>query len=524
MATVLPPPSKRQKLAAEAKARAEEEERNNIPTNLGRVRVRFHDHASGEPTGPAVYIELKDATVKNLEILANNLDGHESASDRIPYNFFYQPPKTDSEEGSPQILIKDGLYQSMLQSDRQSLISSTEPEITIKRAPQAVFRVKAVTRCSGTIPGHGSTILCMQFPPENSSRLLTGSGDATARIWDCDTGTPVTTLKGHTDWIFAVSWSPDSEIIATGSKDKTVRLWDKHGKSLGGPLTGHTKAVRNLSWEPYHAQQPGRPRLASCSQDGTVRIWDVVGRRIDMVLSGHSASVTCVKWGGLGQIYTASQDKTIKVWNADKGTLIDTLKSHAHWVNHLALSTDFALRLAFRDSQSGGPKEDGKRRAAAKYNFEKAARIGDKLVERLASASDDCTMYLWEPLSTTKPLGRMVGHQKVVNHVMFSPNGLYIASAGFDNHVKMWSATDGRFVRTLRGHVGAVYQCCFSADSRLLVSSSKDTTVKVWNVESGKLVEDLPGHQGEVFALDWSADGGKVGSGGADKAVKLWSH
>ncbi|KAL9079630.1 MAG: hypothetical protein Q9157_001515 [Trypethelium eluteriae] len=524
MATVLPPPSKRQRLAAESRAREEEEERNHIPDSVGPVRLRFHDHASGEATGPPVYIELKDATLQNLETLSDSIDGREFALKRIPYKLFYQPLLTENEQAVPQILIRDGLYQSMLHSDRQSLASSTETEITIKRAPQAIFRVKAVTRCSSSISGHGSTILCMQFSPESSSRLLTGSGDATARIWDCDTGTPVTTLKGHTDWIFTVSWSPDNSMIATGSKDKTVRLWDPQGKPFGGPLTGHTKAVRNLSWEPYHAQQPGRPRLASCSQDGTVRIWDARGCRIDMVLSGHSASVTCVKWGGLGQIYTASQDKTIKVWDAAKGTLINTLQSHAHWVNHLALSTDFALRNAFRDPKFGGPKYESDRRIAAKRNFEDAARIGKKLVERLASASDDCTMYLWEPLTTTQPLGRMIGHQKVVNHVTFSPDGLYIASAGFDNHVKLWSATDGRFVRTLRGHVGAVYQCCFSADSRLLVSSSKDTTVKVWGVESGKLAEDLPGHQGEVFALDWSADGGRVASGGADKTVKLWSH
>ena len=105
MATILPPPSKRQKLAAETKARALEEERNNIPDNLGRVRVRFHDHTSGEPTGPAVYIELKDATVKNLEILANNIDGHEAALDRIPYNFFYQPPQIEDGQGKRRLPI-----------------------------------------------------------------------------------------------------------------------------------------------------------------------------------------------------------------------------------------------------------------------------------------------------------------------------------------------------------------------------------------------------------------------------------
>ena len=71
----------------------------------------------------------------------------------------------------------------------------------------------------------------------------------------------------------------------------------------------------------------------------------------------------------------------------------------------------------------------------------------------------------------------MIGHQKQVNHVTFSPDGLLIASAGFDNHTKIWNARDGTFINTLRGHVAPVYQCCFSADSRLLVTASKDTTL-----------------------------------------------
>ena len=77
-----------------------------------------------------------------------------------------------------------------------------------------------------------------------------------------------------------------------------------------------------------------------------------------------------------------------------------------------------------------------------------------------------------------------MGHQKQVNHVAFSPDGLYVASSGYDNHVKLWNSRDGKFIATLRGHVGPVYMTCFSPDSRLLVSGSKDCTLKVWDVRS----------------------------------------
>lgn len=365
---------------------------------------------------------------------------------------------------------------------------NNEESLAFSTSPQAVFKVQAVSRCAASILGHGESILAAQFSPRSSSRIVTGSGDNTARIWDCDTGTPVHTMKGHTSWVLAVSWSPDESNIATGSMDNTVRLWDPNtGKQVGTTMKGHTKWVRTLAWEPYHVQKPDEPRLASSSKDGTIRIWLTNQQKIDMVLSGHKGSVSCVKWGGMGFIYSASHDKTIKVWNAKDGTLAHTLNSHAHWVNHLALSTDFAVRTAFHDHKSRTPDTVEEKIAKAKERFFKEATIQGETVERLVSASDDFTMYLWEPSKSTKPVARMIGHQKQVNHVTFSPDGLKIASAGFDNHTKIWDARDGKFISTLRGHVGPVYQCCFSADSRLLVSASKDTTLKVWDMQTYKL-------------------------------------
>lgn len=49
-------------------------------------------------------------------------------------------------------------------------------------------------------------------------------------------------------------------------------------------------------------------------------------------------------------------------------------------------------------------------------------------------------MFLWDPEEGTKPVARMHGHQKQVNHVTFSPDGALIASSSFDNHTKIWSA------------------------------------------------------------------------------------
>ncbi|MCJ1376725.1 hypothetical protein MMC20_007970 [Loxospora ochrophaea] len=518
MATVLPPPSKRQRLDAETRAR-EQQPVAEPQADLGNVRVQFYDQATGKAGLGPISIPVASATVKNLELLLNSLQENNEAHERIPYRFAYEP---DTNLSSPTRLdILSDLYTSLLLPG----LKTTEDIISLEYTPQAIFRVRAVSRCASSIPGHGQAILAAEFSPASSSLLATGSGDNTARIWDCDTGTPRHILRGHVDWVLVVSWSPDASTLATGSKDSTVRLWDpKSGKPLGHPLKGHTKWIRSLSWEPYHSQVPGRPRLASASGDSTVRIWDTISARIEIVLTGHKGSVSCVRWGGTGKIYTSSHDKTVKVWNARDGTLAHTLNAHAHWVNHLALSTDHVLRTAFYDHTGKVPASEEERLAKAKEHFETAATVNDKTVERLVSASEDFTMYLWSPSESTKPVARMHGHQKKVNHVGFSPDGQMISSSAFDNHVKLWDGRDGRFIHTLRGHVGAVYMSCFSADGRLVVSGSKDTTLKVWDVRTGKLKEDLPGHQDEVYAVDWAPDGGKVGSGGADKAVRIWRH
>lgn len=66
-------------------------------------------------------------------------------------------------------------------------------------------------------------------------------------------------------------------------------------------------------------------------------------------MSSHTASVTKVLWGGEDLLYSASQDRTIKVWEPHTGANVSELTGHAHWVNCLALSTDYVLRTGCFD-------------------------------------------------------------------------------------------------------------------------------------------------------------------------------
>ena len=118
----------------------------------------------------------------------------------------------------------------------------------------------------------------------------------------------------------------------------------------------------------------------------------------------------------------------------------------------------------------------------------------------------------------------MVGHGKPINHVIFSPDGRYIASGSFDKKVKLWDGYTGEFMCNFDGHVGPVYLLCWSVDSRYIISGSQDSTLKLWDLKTRKLMMDLPGHADQVYALDWDIDGRLVASGGKDRQVKLWCN
>ncbi|MDB9519833.1 hypothetical protein PN466_23090 [Roseofilum reptotaenium CS-1145] len=198
-------------------------------------------------------------------------------------------------------------------------------------------------------------------------------------------------------------------------------------------------------------------------------------------LEAHQDSVNAVAYSPDGQILASASNRTIKLWQVDDGSLLNTLEGHDNGVNALA------------DSPDG---------------------------KTLASASYDRTIKLWQVDDGTL-LHSLEAHQDSVRAVAYSPDGQILASAS-NRTIKFWQVDDGSLLNTLEGHQNGVSAVAYSPNGQILASASADRTVKLWQVDDGSLLNTLEAHQHWVNAVVYSPDGKTLASASTDYTVKLW--
>ncbi|WP_208354600.1 WD40 repeat domain-containing protein, partial [Aetokthonos hydrillicola] len=116
---------------------------------------------------------------------------------------------------------------------------------------------------------------------------------------------------------------------------------------------------------------------------------------------------------------------------------------------------------------------------------------------------------------------RLEGHSGPVQSVSYSHDGSIIATASWDNTVKLWSK-EGRELRTFKGHKDGVLSISFSPDGKTIASTGWDNTIILWNLE-GEELTTLSGHTNQIWSVSFSPDGKTIASGSMDETVKLWS-
>ncbi|KAH6101962.1 hypothetical protein HBI64_254150 [Parastagonospora nodorum] len=284
-------------------------------------------------------------------------------------------------------------------------------------------------------------------------------------------------------------------------------------------LEGHSGCVWSVAFSHDSAQ------LASASDDSTVKIWDASSGACLQTLEGHSSMVYSVAFShDSAQLASASNDSTVKIWDASSGACLQTLKGHNSLVWSVAFSHDSA-QLASASDESIVKIWDASSGACLQTLEGHSDRVRSVAFShdsaQLASASDDSTVKIWDA-SSGACLQTLEGHSSYVRSVAFSHDSTRLASASWDRTVKIWDASSGACLQTLEGHSDTVNSVAFSHDSAQLASASNDSTVKIWDASSGACVQTLKGHNSLVWSVAFSHDSAQLASASDESIVKIW--
>ncbi len=200
-------------------------------------------------------------------------------------------------------------------------------------------------------------------------------------------------------------------------------------------------------------------------------------------LSGHSHVIrACAVTADGKHVVSASDDKTLKVWDLATGHELLTFSGHSESVIACAVTPDGT---------------------------------------RMISASWDDTLKVWD-LNSGHELLTFLGHSKGVTACVVTPDGTRMVSASDDKTLKVWDLATGHELLTLSGHSDWVDACVVTADGTRVISTSHDKMLKVWDLDSGHELLTLSGHSRSVSACAVTADGTRVVSASRDKTLKVW--
>ena len=307
-----------------------------------------------------------------------------------------------------------------------------------------------------TLYGHDGPVRSIAFFPDGQ-RIVTGSVDKSARVWDLVTGKELKLLE-HKSSVNIVAVSSNGLQIATASSDQTVIVWDASSGEVLLTLQGEGGPINALAFS------PDGKRIVTGGRDRIGRIWELATQRVIVRLIGHTNRINSVAFSPDGEkVVTASHDQTARVWRSADGKELFPPLGHTREIMAVVFSPDGRMIVT--------------------GSLDQFAKFWD------AETGEE----LPPPLETNNPIDALA----------FSQDGRRIVTGGRSSTARVWNATNGQAELLIPGHVRGV-DVAISPDGTRVVTGGFDRKVKVWDADRDR--EQLRVRANSVLAVALSPD------------------
>jgi WD40 repeat protein/serine/threonine protein kinase len=323
-------------------------------------------------------------------------------------------------------------------------------------------------------------------------------------------GDPPVLKLNHPCPIFAVAWSPDGTRIATGSGDATVRIWDAHDGRELLTLSGHGNRLRHVAFS-----RDSR-RLLSISYDGSLRVWDATSGAASIAVRQGKGRIPQAYFDSAGERIVAGQeDGTIELWPlaSDKGVR-QIRGGYTTYRNLPAVDLDDGRRIVFEGADGSvrvdpsapeGLSPDGRRRAT--WGTEADERGGSHVIRLLDSATGAEIVAFRE---------------RAVAFAGFSPDSRLFFLGGARG-CRIYNAEDGREIKVLTGLDGGIMSVQFDTIHKRMLTCHGTGALVLWNMSDWQILKRFgtQGGQRDRHFARLSSDGARLAA--CDVAVvRLW--
>ncbi|WP_020528603.1 caspase family protein [Flexithrix dorotheae] len=355
--------------------------------------------------------------------------------------------------------------------------------------------------------------------------IVSGGVGKKVNLWRAETGKLEKTFNCNLGWVTSVAYNQEGEIIASGSSLDHTLILDVEKQVEISRLEGFSKKITTLEFS------PDGKSIAFVNNGNNIFLIDVATGRVSSKLTGHRGYVRDLNFSADGKsLISVGADKSVKIWNLDKDGNPKSLNAHRKGLFSLAYNKEKGLiasgsgdgTVMLWELTTGRPLDT--LIGNTKAYFEPAWSLDfSNDGKYLVSGGHNSALKVWQVENKAcKPLNMIKADAGAIRAVKVSPDGQFIATAGGDHTIKVWSGGGRNLISELKGHQNEIMCLSYSPDGKYLVSGSRDKTIKIWDAQSGRLIKTLKGHTGDINALSFSGKGRFLVSGGDDSQLKLW--